>query len=37
MKHPCSFLLDESSYGEIDSFQKILVRKKMKNVAGKME
>jgi len=33
----CSFLLNESSYGKIDSFQKLLVRKKMKNFAGKME
>jgi hypothetical protein len=37
MQDPCSFLLDESSCGEIDSFQKLPVRKKMKNVAGKME
>jgi hypothetical protein len=37
MQHPCSFLLDESSCGEIDSFQKLPVRKKTKNVAGKME
>jgi hypothetical protein len=37
MQDPCSFLLDESSCGEIDSFQKLPARKKTKNVAGKME
>jgi hypothetical protein len=37
MQDLCSFLLDESSCAEIDSFQKLLVRKKTKNVAGKME
>jgi hypothetical protein len=37
MQDPCSFLLDESSCGKIDSFRKLPVRKKMKNVAGKME
>jgi hypothetical protein len=31
---PCSFLLDGSSCGKIDSSQKLHVRKKMKNVAG---
>jgi hypothetical protein len=30
MQDPHSFLLDESSFAEIDSFQKLLVRKKMK-------
>jgi hypothetical protein len=37
MQDPHSFLLDESSCAEIDSFQKLPVRKKRKNVAGKME
>jgi len=37
MQDPCSFLLDESSRGEIDSFQKLPVRKKTKNVTRKME
>jgi hypothetical protein len=35
--NPCSFLLDGSSCGKIDSSQKLPVRKKTKNVAGKME
>jgi len=35
--NPCIFLLDGSSCGKIDSSQKLLVRKNMKNVAGKME
>jgi hypothetical protein len=30
MQDPCSFLLDESSCGKIDSFQKLPVRKKTK-------
>jgi hypothetical protein len=37
MQDPCSFLLDESSCVEIDSFHKLLVRKKTKNVIGQME
>jgi hypothetical protein len=37
MQDPRSFLLDESSCAEIDSFQKLPMRKKTKNVAGKME
>jgi hypothetical protein len=35
--NPCSFLLDGSSCGKIDSLWKLPVRKKMKIVAGKME
>ena len=35
--NPCSFILDGSSYGKIDSSHKLPVRKKTKNVAGKME
>jgi hypothetical protein len=37
MQYPCNFLLDESYYGKIDSFHKLPVRKKTKNIAGKME
>jgi hypothetical protein len=37
MQDPRSFLLHESSCAGIDSFQKLPMRKKMKNVAGKME
>ena len=37
MQDPCNFLLDESSCGKIDSFHKLPVRKKMKNIVGKME
>jgi hypothetical protein len=35
--NPCILLLDGSSYGKVDSSQKLQVRKKTKNIAGKME
>ena len=37
MQYPHSFLFDESFCDEIDSFQKLPVRKKMKKIVGKME
>jgi hypothetical protein len=37
MQYICSFLLDESSYAEIDIFHKLPLRKNMKMVAGKVE
>jgi hypothetical protein len=37
MQDPCGFLLGGSSCGNIDSSQKLLMRKKMKNIVGQME
>jgi hypothetical protein len=37
MQDPWSFLLDESSFAEIDIFQKLSLRKKTKMVAGQEE